>query len=567
MALLAMPFTYTYGPAGDVHTFNSSSRSRISVRPLEDDAQRAIKANQWEVQIVEILQDDSSLNATMVAVRRQLTAQAGLFTMTGNGVGNFQVNVAGGTKDVMFGPRCTLNIVNNAAAAAVQIEWTCRFALPPECAAARDTGLMAMGYAASYEINKSGLTRRTIEGHIEIALNRVRGARRIPDIVDAWRDNIDMPCPPGFQREQRTFHESLDKRRLDFTLVDQELACGGLPPSCVSATGQMAVASQPPMTIQFGSTVSASYVLAPGKKRSDAYEAFRALVEDRYAQLIGNRKTGIFTAFRFTEGLYENANAVTFEQSWMILSSSIEQILGHSGAFRPVPKTNWQQWQASLPEMFDNRGPAGMKSVNNDTILDLCAANKDNVAGGIIRFPAPQNQIQGIRPLANSAILEADSWVHYDCEIAVIRNGNLCRLKTLPDGQVVRELRAATPAELSNFQSQYVNGFIAQPGNPGQLVNDASKHVDTIQSRTSPAYKVILKGEALRIGFECGIPALSMIGGVKVNNAAFSGASKKVVGNLNGLPLWYSAWYKMYLVPEVPDGGINPPANPSAGFR
>lgn len=365
-------------------TFNSTTRSRITARPIYDKAERTIVAVVWTFNLTTYVSESSpgaGCDDVVADLRQRLMSPGRSFIYSGKGFGpNFAVN-QGAVKDVLWGPKpVMLDLEPIGSKSIYRVTWACEVAIP-ECTTAQySKAPMAFNYETSFAIDADGYTIRQISGYVEIPMTRsFDGARNVPDSADKYREQIKWPIPEGFRRTQQTFSVSADKRRMDFVIVDEENPTDGMPEGCTMASGMQTASSAQAGLRNWTGRLSASYIVAKGRSRQLAYEAFFALVQDRLeaTRRATNKSTEtkdsvIPYALEITQGLYLDSRRLSFSLAYAFVLP-LKEIMEGTGIWREVPKTDATKWAASIEKVTGLRGYAGLKDdPSQDMIIDLC---------------------------------------------------------------------------------------------------------------------------------------------------------------------------------------------------
>ena len=201
----------------------------ISVVPEYDAAGRTVVHNTY-TWTIETYLTGTATDAAVRAAVQQLTKPAYPFRYTNRGLG-VVVNI-GSVRDVVWGPKpISCDVVPLGAGNGVKLVWKVAARIP-DCADAVYSFAMAeWNYTIQYSIDATGYSRRTHTGFVRIPVTRTSpSSRSIPDSADAYRERINPPLPRGFRRIPGEFTLSMDKARLDFSIVDEQLPPNILPP-------------------------------------------------------------------------------------------------------------------------------------------------------------------------------------------------------------------------------------------------------------------------------------------------------------------------------------------------
>ena len=564
-------------------TLPASPDSYVRAQPVYDDANRTVVYTVYKLHFAFIVQAiDGTIDATMLAYRRALEKAGQSLQYESNGLGGMTINV-GAQKDVVWGPKPRmLEFRPLGGGYAWQVRWEVEVAIP-ECSNAIYTkGLLAFNYEYAVSIDADGYSTRAYSGYIEIPMTRVGGARVVPDTADAYWEKIVPEIPNGFRRVTRDRKLSLDKRRLDFVIADEQIPGGAYPPGVTFATGTHNTRSEPNNMVRFVSTLTANYHIGAGGKRGDALDAFYALMRDRMKAARNIGAATLLISFSADEGLYHDSRKLSFSVQWSYLSN-IADCIKESGQWRPVPGMTWAQWLASANVAL-NMGPRGsaglMHLAGDDTIIDLCGpANPKGAIGALRGIGNPR--LNELRANGQTSVDPEKSWLSYACRLEVVNKANTVRLKTLPEtqlpsltsgraagemGEVPLPSGASTAGQQAIRQLQNIQQQLSA-AQAGRLRSSANIPKDPVQQRASPSYRAYLIGHGIRAGNPVPIPRLKSVGGVIPIPKEGMISKNRIVANFEGVPIVRSDWILEYLVPEEPDrNSLVIPPNPALGF-
>lgn len=605
--------------------FGPLTRSKIDAKPVYDQAGRTVAYVEYTLSITSYILPQSLQGTTdgnMVQVRQLLTQPAGALhyddsvaqggsTGFGSVASGFPLSINTGQnnpggfqiQDVVWGPKPQLIRMQPVGSSQCWlIEWTCQVAIP-ECLSAKYAGvIMALNYDARFHIDSDGYTTRIITGYLEIPMTRANvNSRALPDIADAYREQINLPPVPGFRREQ-DYHISLDKRRLDFSFVDTELPVDGLPRDVTAASGRHRIQS-PSKTFRgfWTGHLSASYTVARNVPKSETWDIFMALLIDRLAltQINGKFPDGLlFVELVIDEGLYENSKVTSFDLTYLFTSTAGD-FLADSKLWRQLPNTNAFSWTQSMinDNVFVPRGSAGMKMLpTDDMILDLCLSQpafpNDNSS-----IPQASQPEQGLGPVTMDP---NHSWLHYECELRTKHEPGRLRHKPLPTSPGTNSMTLENPAIISDsgidpltgkpYQGPDATGGTDGPissldptfnvPNSTNYTNDTgialagalsgNPPADIVQQRVTPSITVVLSGMAIRANNHIPYPTLQKIGATKPDGSDAitpviddQDVTQECVANWAGVPIYMATWELEYIVPSLPPGEFALPINPS----
>lgn len=569
MSFLPAVGTFSYNG----FTWNGSTKSKVHGKPLYDGADRSVVSMVYTLSASSVIQNAGGITATMLDIRQKLSKPGQQLIYTGNGFGDLSINI-GGARDAAWGPKPrVISFRPLGSSQAWELEWECEVCVPECPSAVYQNAPMAFNYEVDYRIDADGYTTRVISGYLEIPMTRVAGGSLLPDCVDAYYERIVPAIPAGFRRVDRSRKISSDKRRLEFSIVDEQIPGGGFPPGITDFDGSHSVASgQKGGYGQYVSSLSASYTVAPGTPRSVASDHFFAMLLDRSgpAKATGSR---IVATFRTMEGLGKSRR-VQFECSWTYCAD-IVSCMELGGLFRPVPNTNWQQWITSLgvATAQSPRGFAGMQLLaSDDAIVDLClntsvlrSRGGGQVESRLTSRPTQINDNNGIDPNY--------SWMNYSCWLEFDGSPGTSRLKSLPSGKPpIQGLgnqdvgpKVAVLQQRPFLNAPPQNALQANLQGNGRLANQMATPVsDTIQQRCTPTYKVALCGYAVRAQYKIPLPMLASIAGVPPVPSHQWAEVDKVIANWSGVPMYSRQWRLEYDLDKLPtDADIVTPGNPA----
>lgn len=587
----------------------------VTIIPVWDAADRTIIGNRYtfKIQSQIIAAAGGSNETTLADIRRLLTTPGGAFTYTSKGLGSIQINVAGGTKDLSWGPKPReLSWKPIAGNLAGEIVWQVEF-MTMDCSNAKSQfDLMEFVFKVDFEQGKNRLTRRVYSGHIRVPMTRLSaGVKRLTDSVDYYYNQVVPPVPLGFQRENehRTIDES--KTRLDFSFTDQQLIAP-LPPGVLNCTIEQQQSNADRMTFfRWSGTINATYEMALHAPMQLSQFYFTTLVEDRLKAIRDtiNRQGGIGggiiggapggaplrggvvpVTFSMSENTYQRSMRYSLTY-WYI--QPIEKILT-AGYWRPIPFAQHRVWAQSMAIATRARGyTQDVIRPGDDAIVDLCGPVPyigTGLVGGALGALGPHLP----SPIKVPCPPGSGSWIWYQNVITVTFDQGTITHQPLPQ----KRLPKPTPKQFSlgNF---YDNPNATDPSDHVSTAGDAAakdkKNQPIQQQRTAPRYYIHLSGFAIRACYEIPAPVLLGIGsvsGIIVNNGGGSGGSgggggivggalttvlpdnrvgrefwqQGQLGNA-GVPIYYARWSLRWLVGEQMTKPVLSPSSPQASRK
>lgn len=558
---------YVFGPTAQV--------VKLESKPEYDEAERAVIYLRHTITVKDRLavSPGTTLDDTIAAARRELMEPGGNLVYRDRGFGNFEIN-SGLQKDVAYGPRprdFQYRILGRGIAA--EITWTVEACVPfclDDTATRYEFAIMALNYTVDYSIDQIGYSTRSITGYVEIpATRRIVSDRTLPDHVDAYYERVVPTIPIGFRRVTRNRVISQDKRRMDFTYVDEEMPPQAYPAGITEVDVTHSTQTVKGLT-QWVNTIKGTYTVDRNLPKIYALGAFLQMVFARIAETRQVKEaTVIPVAFSADDFIY-GREAASFSFSYMMTmgdiaignlatdaSGLITLGLGATAMWRPVAGSSWQQWISSLSGAlgaFTPRGYAGLRSfASEDVILNLCDPNPRPIGDSTTLQNLPPGELQ---PLLNAfpAPTPKASWLRYEPKVEIFVKANTAVLKPLPLANLTGNVLTTTPnvgqvaAETQPFRMAQMSG---QPYNSVP---------DVVQQRATPGLRARLSGYALRAGYEIKPPVIDAIGGVP---AVPDGGWFEQCTLFNfGIPVRYGAWIADYIIPNDSGGYVSVPANP-----
>ena len=147
------------------------------------------------------------------------------------------------------------------------------------------------------------------------------------------------------------------------------------------------------------------------------------------------------------------------------------------------------------------------------------------------------------------------SWLDYRCWIEVHLDPGMALHKPLPQA-----------SSRGNLVDSLASGFIDDPAFDGNIkgVNTTSvgTWTDMAQRMATSEYRFVLKGYAMRAGYQIPVPGLKTVAGVPAipDNPQWS-SGNILVANMSGIPLWTCRWELWYFVVSPPQKQQLPPPN------
>ena len=153
------------------------------------------------------------------------------------------------------------------------------------------------------------------------------------------------------------------------------------------------------------------------------------------------------------------------------------------------------------------------------------------------------------------------SWVDFRCWIETYLDSGIVVHHILPQGP------QQTPDTLA---SVFIDDNSWESNQRGvNTTSNAPSYLDFKQQMATPKYRFRLKGWAQRFGYQVPIPGLKTVCGITAipdDNPPQMGYNV-IMGNYNGIPLWFAEWESWYTILQPPHGAQLPPPNLAAHIR
>lgn len=445
--------------------------------------------------------------------------------------------------DILWGPKPRIVETKPAGGLlAWEFDWEVTYHINRDATASAYVNghLMAFNWTADYAVDAEGLTTRTIDGYFTVPQRRgASGSRLVLDTsLEARWNGTNVALPVGFRRISVRRRLSADRIRLDFSIVDQELAGDPFPQGIVDADIEHEFANDPSGGfVRWLSVLSGSLTVAKGYPKALAAQKFFLLLADvaakartvAHASDIGG--TVIPSRIKFSTQKFGRTSRffVAFT-----MAACLEEILSKSGIYQAVPGTNYQQWATSLQNVgvMQNRGVAKLVHTNaQDKIIDLGAAQltisigQDAVAV-VNRDGSYSNDSLCPQPT------EKNSYLHFDNRIQAIETANVI---------VHRRAQPAAAMSLSPATNASLDAATTKPdGSAGEAAH-------TVQYSSSTDQLFLMYGSAARLKWLPQVPQLKDIGGVPVEKLAQTLDDGPAMGIFD-CPLYTQRWAILYRV-------------------
>lgn len=160
------------------------------------------------------------------------------------------------------------------------------------------------------------------------------------------------------------------------------------------------------------------------------------------------------------------------------------------------------------------------------------------------------------------AVSPESSWIDYRCWVEVELDPGMALHKPLPQNNPVPDTLA-----LIDCQDQRLDTFTSILG--GVNLQSNRDDSDTIQRMATSTYHFVLRGYAVRAGYQIPIPGLFRVGNQAPTPVFPQRGTNLLIGNFNGVPIWYAVWELHYAIAQMPtsQGQLPVPFNPALHIR
>lgn len=154
-----------------------------------------------------------------------------------------------------------------------------------------------------------------------------------------------------------------------------------------------------------------------------------------------------------------------------------------------------------------------------------------------------------------------NTWLNYRCTIEADLDAGIAIHKPLPQG---------SPGEMimdSLGVTDVYDPRLAAGANEGVRTVSQDEFADVVQKMATSSYRFLLRGWAVRAGYQVPIPKLVSVAGVRAIPLARQWGVNEVVANCCGVPVFLAQWELWYGVTLPPSKNVLPPANLAAHIR
>lgn len=580
---------------------NTTVTEAFSVRPVWDSAGRTIVHSVFSVTLSTVIAGLPGDREVLTAITL-LTQPAAGFVYTGRGVGNVRINLPGGVKDTLWGPKPRmLDAKMYGRGKATRLTWQVEFAVPT-CAGARYEGPMEFAYSSNETVDRSGYTQRSYVGFVRIANTRpALTERRVFRSADEWREAINPPLLFGFRRCARTFKVSEDKCRLDFDVRDEQMGPNAPPRRIVEAEASHSYSlAGPGQVLKWVGLLEATYEVALNENVNNATGAFAGLARGRLREFEARNAdpdrnvtarakiTVVPLNFTVADTKIYDRTTVHMSMQYTAAPATLGEILERGGLWNPTPGGRWDVWAATMRGPFSSRGFAQLKwrPGRDDSIVDLCGPipriirerdPPETTETELRTQPKKQPQTRpatltggagypgGGGPGGDDFLADVfprptaeRSWLEYEMTARFEIDQGTVVGRTLPTAPLPDQSRNPGTFDPARGlpRGATANPF---PAFPGRSTGEVFVH-----QRAVPVCYVTLVGYAVRAGYPIPVPELDGVNGspaIACNRPDSEFFEQKIIGNVF-YPVYAAKWRLRFVVPRPPKGPLPVPVNP-----
>lgn len=547
--------------------------SHVELKPIYDRAGRTVIATTYIINVRAIITSDDgtqkagaitkvdTADLTMAKLERELMKPGQALVYSGWGHGTFSINTASDTKDVRFGPKpkyARVELVGSTLA--IQVDWTVEVTInrcnpSTNAVYGRIGDISSLSYTESFSINDRGLTTRSINGHLDITNNRSRlGSNSVLTNADQFRSRFQVDVPNTFKRVTNQWALSEDKSSVSFSIVDQERPSSeGYPPGVTDCNLQHTAnyrlhfgkgrGGSPPHTGQISGQLDVVKTVPLG----DAWTRVLLMLRTRLTAMRNRGNTVFISELNVTEDLFRHGLSFSLRYYLLPKDKVLVNMAVKNALFTGSPTTSESEWKGSLNNTaYHQRGVARMEA-KGDTIVDPCNQPGIITVQDRINFNnnvAPASSLGNIYPAPKQSYLLWDSWLEIKSQVGEQAH------HIMPEKNTGGNLSARSVMEsiLNLGGSITKRGNLSPGGGGGTGIGSSSQIITQIDG--SNDVTVLLKGAAIRVGYEPEIPSLVSIWDRK-DNLVPIGVQKndlRVIGEMGDIPVYQRRWISKYRV-------------------
>ena len=479
----------------------------LAVVPVYDDANREVVHLEYTLSVNCWIYHNSEPNLSLDQdTIRRLLSEPGRPIL----LGNLGMGFVSSEPDIIWGPKPVFLQIKPVGTIATEVNWVCKFnGAPCEIVSGTDSFFKAFNYTTTWGIDHEGSTVRTISGYIEMAQTRsLTSPRQVNQVVDQLRDNIDVQVPPCFRRDSKTFTESADKTRLDFTITDIEVTRDVLPQGMTMGHGTFGFTTgeMPGGTVtQIEPSLNVTLYTADGVPYQQGLQKALEIAKakgDAMQATVNGKGTVLVTSISIDRGLFYDANRTTLSVSWLVIGHDFNQLQA-SALYEQLPDSVYTDWRNSINHTWANRGNRKLRSrAEDDDILSIC----DQVGGVTLSADGQCGDEEEDYPdytlVSCPPVDQEQSYIKYDVSVGYRRQ----------DDQ-----QAYKPAALYEPEEESEDSYLTAEGLSHPHTYDTDEYTEEVTEQYGyPQQVVRLKFFIARVHFIPDAPKLLQLNGQPV---------------------------------------------------
>ena len=425
-------------------------------------------------------------------------------------------------------------------------------------------------FSTTWSNDFEGISQRVLQGYVTFPSNRGKGNNsKIPlTTADQFRNQLTIALPNNFKRLTDIWHESEDKTRLDFTVVDQQLEGDTYPKGVTQASGSVsfqASAGGDNLGMNKGiCTLNMTLKTAINQAKNLAGLIFFTAALAKQTELTAPDANGLATItvipinISITNAKFDQSRVTQCSISWA-LTKTLTANIAASHIYDPITNylgaiesgisgltdgvNNYTNWRAGmLSPMWRNTGTSGLTNAVEDAqIIDLCdnvsARTIGNVAGSIY-----SNNAYSIPSLSCPNIPTNGGWIHFNLDVRIHRVDNS-----------VQHRRAATylpeaPHDITDPLLDSSNTGITLAG---PYYNQDPSDQNVTEYNGQPVTYIGLSFAALRYKNKPYLPVIKSVNGLTATQDECEDQGAVQAFEVFGCPVWKIQGYRTYKVAGI----------------
>lgn len=550
-------FTVTYNGVqfggGDSDNPSVPPTYTLEGRFVYDDAGISVKHTEYLLTVNCVFNGTSeeAMSANADDLKLRLSQPGKLLIITGLGIGFNNI-----FQDEEYGPQPQGFNWRSYGFLAWEVVWGVKFCIK-HCTNENHTtnAFTAFNFSTSWQNDFEGLTRRTIQGHVDIVGKRKANGPNTLNVVahvaDEVRNQLKIRIPTGFRRVTNSWQEGIKKNRLDFAIVDEVLPGTAPPQGIITANGSTTVYSEGPgvgnkwtqgISMELRThpaahpALAGSYFLAAAMAKQQSLNRQERGRDGRLSQ----GAVAIPRSLSITNHKYDGARVTSASMSWTVTRCA-GSMMKQAGIWEPLTPNDYNKWVASISNLWNNRGAilTNGSRVGSDPseaiIIDLCQ-NKTAIDIGKTGIESSSNNNQPNFKFVCPEIPPDGGWVFQDLKIRILRND----LQTWH-----KKGTSYLPTPVTSVVGSAA-GALTSLSDPEYESSPSTQH--DVEQHGLPDTYVALQYRALRAQHKPTLPIIAKIGGMVPIQIKHEGATPFLAFDSFGCPVWGMRGYRIYRV-------------------